>query len=75
MVKNLGKGGEGIKSAKGSGGETIKNNYVTWRKRWKVEEGRNPAKKEEGQRGLSGTTQIKGSKRGKWGTVERRAIR
>ena len=40
MVKNLGKGGEGIKSAKGSGGETIKNNYVTWRKRWKVEEGK-----------------------------------
>ena len=28
MVKNLGKGGEGIKSAKGSGGETIKT--IMW---------------------------------------------
>ena len=27
---------------------------MTWRKRWKVEEGRNPVKKEKCQRGLSG---------------------
>ena len=44
---------------------------MTWRKRRKVEEGRKPVKKEEGQRGLSGTTQSKGSKRGKYLKQER----
>ena len=54
MVKRLRKGGGKIqrryktsKSGKGSGEETVKrDNYVTWRKRWKVEEGRNLVKKE-----------------------------
>ena len=58
MVKRSRKGGGKIqrryktsKSGKGSGGETVKrDNYVTWRKRWKVEEGRKPVKKEKGQR-------------------------
>ena len=47
MVKRSRKGGGKIqrryktsKSGKGSGGETVKrDNYVTWRKRWKVKEG------------------------------------
>ena len=34
------------KSGKGSGGETVKrDNYLTWRKRRKVEEGIKPVKK------------------------------
>ena len=58
MVKRSRKGGGKIqrryktsKSGKGSGGETVKrDNYVTWKKKQKVKEGRKPVKKEKGQR-------------------------
>ena len=50
MVRSRKDGGKiqrRYKTSKRGGGETVKRgNYVTWRKRWKVEEGRNPVKKE-----------------------------
>ena len=47
MFKNLGKGGEGIKSAKGSGGETIKT--IMWHggKVGKLRRGKNQFKRKK----------------------------